>query len=676
MNLLKKTLSKVGLLISVIIFTLSACKKDKYVETVGLCPTVTLTNPANLETLVALDETITITFNEKMDATSFVAGSVRLEAIIGGILRDIDGTLSYDEATNTLSFNPTTSFEINTTYTGRVKPIVKDLSGNLLQQEYIWSFSTSANINPSVISTDPANLDSNVAYNQIITATFNMPMDPTTITNTSFRVYNETTEISGIISYGGLIAGFTPSDLLDPYTTYRCVISTSAKNIDGTSTIIDYSWLFKTAPIIVPTVQNVDPNDGDNLVVINKEIKATFSQQMDPLTFNNTSFTLKEGSNTVSGIMVLNNNQFSFIPDNNLSANATYEAKFTTDIKSKSGVSLAQNYTWQFNTGNGIAPEVMSTLPINGAGNVPFNQVISATFDQIMDPLTITNSSFTINDGNNNITGQLNYTGNTISFTPDEMLLANTTYTGTLNTQVKNLGGISLANNYEWNFSTASVGVQLNSVQRFGIIAGVGISNAAGFSVINNLDVGIYPGIRSSISGFPPATIVNGKIYASDDPIPAGVSAMLAQAKQDLVNAYLFAESATFPAPATVSGDQGGKTLAPGIYKSTSTLLVQSGDLTLDAQGDPNAVWIFQIASDFTTVGGAGGNIILSGGAQAKNVFWQIGSSATIGNSTSFKGNVLALTSITMNSGAVAEGRMLAQNGSVIMTSTNTITKP
>ena len=115
------------------------------------------------------------------------------------------------------------------------------------------------------------------------------------------------------------------------------------------------------------------------------------------------------------------------------------------------------------------------------------------------------------------------------------------------------------------------------------------VSNNAGISLIYDLDVGIYPGDRSSIIGFPPAVITNGAIYAA---------------------------------------------------------------------------------------GGAGGNIILAGGAQAKNIFWQIGSSATIGDFTSFKGNVLALTSITMNSGAIAQGRMLAINGAVVLTSTNTINKP
>ena len=239
---------------------------------------------------------------------------------------------------------------------------------------------------------------------------------------------------------------------------------------------------------------------------------------------------------------------------------------------------------------------------------------------------------------------------------------------------------MALVNNYVWTFSTKAPlgpqGVDLKSVARFGIIAGVGVSNNAGFSEIRNMDVGISPGVRSSITGFPPAIIVNGAIFASDDIAPPGVPAMLTQAKQDLVDAYLFAEGATSPAPATVSGDQGGKTLAPGIYKSTSTLLIQSGDLTLDAQGDANAVWIFQIASAFTSVGGAGGSIILSGGAQAKNVYWQTGSSATIGDNTAFKGNILALTSITMNSGAKAVGRMLARNGSVVMTNANIIDKP
>jgi hypothetical protein len=271
-----------------------------------------------------------------------------------------------------------------------------------------------------------------------------------------------------------------------------------------------------------------------------------------------------------------------------------------------------------------------------------------------------------------------NLAGDTAYFTPSSTLLPNTTYTATITNTAKSGTGIPLANEYVWEFNTNApiVGsvVNLGSAERFGILSGVGVSNNAGFSEIRNMDVGISPGVRSSITGFPPAIIVNGAMYASDDIAPAGIPAMLTQAKLDLTNAYLFAEGASYSAPITVSGDQGGKTLVAGIYKSTSTLLVQNGDLTLS--GSSTDVWIFQVASAFTTVGGAGGNIILSGGAQAKNVYWQTGSSATIGDYTSFKGNILALQSITMGAYSTAVGRMLARNGSVVMTHTNIITKP
>ena len=329
----------------------------------------------------------------------------------------------------------------------------------------------------------------------------------------------------------------------------------------------------------------------------------------------------------------------------------------------------------------GVCPVVLSTNPANGSSGIPSGKIITATFNTKMNPETINESSFSLR-GASELPGTVSFNkdNNTLTFVPDSPLAPGATYSGRIATAVKDELGNALQTDYIWSFTTgtssapSAEGVNLNTVGRFGIFAGVGISNNAGFSEVRNLDVGITPGVRSAVTGFPPAILVNGAIFASDDASPAGVSDMLIQAKQDLVDAYLYAEGAT--APATVEGDQGGKTLAPGIYKSTSTLLIQSGDLTLDAQGDEDAVWIFQIAADFTTVGGAGGNVILMGGAQAKNIYWQTGSSATIGDYTSFQGNVLALTSITLNSGATAVGRMLARNGSVVMTNTNIIEKP
>ena len=370
---------------------------------------------------------------------------------------------------------------------------------------------------------------------------------------------------------------------------------------------------------------------------------------MDPLTITGTTFTLKQGTNSVAGAVTYTGSTASFTPTLALSPNTVYTGTITTGAKNVGGISFAADYSWIFTTiaGGGFA---LNVIAVNGT-IIKSPNLVTYSSGAIVQITATPGTGYAFTSWSVDATGSTNPLN--VTMNSDKNITANFTAVPP--------------------FSPV---VNLNSAGRFGILSGVGISNNAGFSVINNMDVGISPGARSSVTGFPPATVVGGAIYASDDLAPPGTLAMLTQAKLDLTNAYLFAEGATAPAPVTVSGDQGGKTLAPGIYKSTSTLLIQAGDLTLDGQGDPNATWIFQVASAFTTVGGAGGNVILTGGAQAKNIFWQTGSSAVIGDYTSFYGNVLALQSITMNSHATAVGRMLARNGSVVMTATNIINKP
>lgn len=541
-------------------------------------------------------------------------------------------------------------------------------------------FQETIGICPEVIATSPANGEISVALNRVITVTFNEEMNSSTINSSSFTIVDGTTSIPGVISYSGITASFTPTVNLVANKTYIGKLTTTLKDTRGNALQENFIWTFSTGTSLQPVVISTDPANNDTGVVLNKIITTTFNTAMNPTTINRTTFTLKQGTTLIAGVVTYSGTMASFIPTLPLTANTIYTGTITTGALNTAGIALTNDYVWNFTTGTLTAPIVMSTDPFNTESGVALNKIITASFNMPMDPLTITGTSFTLKIGATTVLGSVTYGGLNATFTPTINLSNNTTYTATITTNAKNLAGLSVANNYVWTFNTNTTPnapfVDLNSVERFGIIAGVGVSNNAGFSEIHNMDVGISPGVRSSITGFPPAIIVNGAIYASDDLIPAGVSVMLALAKQDLTNAYLFAEGASSPAPATVSGDQGGLTLAPGIYKSTSTLLIQSGDLTLDAQGDVNAVWIFQVASDFTTIGGAGGSVILSGGAQAKNVFWQIGSSATIGNGTAFKGNVLALTSITMGPNATAVGRMLARNGSVVMTSTNIIDKP
>ena len=451
--------------------------------------------------------------------------------------------------------------------------------------------------------------------------------------------------------------------------------------------------------VLCPLVISTDPANLATNVPLDKVITATFNKPMNPATIVPESFSLQEGTTSpavfVEGALTYDgiSATLTFVPTNDLLDNTTYTGRIESSVTDLLGNPLKEDYIWTFSTGALLPPLVISTDPFDTETNVVLDKVISATFSEEMDPSTITDITYTVmTSGGIPLTGSvsIDITGTIASFTPDNNLLTDSTYIATITTGAQsNITGLSLENNYVWEFSTGAhsgpAGIDLKTVGRFGIISGVAVSNNAGASVINNLDVGIYPGLRSSITGFfevdgGPGLINNGAFYAADDAPP--VPAMLLQAKNDLVAAYLALEGATDPAPQVVAGDLGGLVLAPGIYKSASSMLIQSGNLTLDAQGDANAVWIFQIASDFTTVGGgpfpspSGGNVLLTGGAQAKNVFWQVGSSAVIGDYTSFKGNVLALTSITMNAYSEAEGRMLTQNGAVTLTSTNIINKP
>jgi len=205
--------------------------------------------------------------------------------------------------------------------------------------------------------------------------------------------------------------------------------------------------------------------------------------------------------------------------------------------------------------------------------------------------------------------------------------------------------------------TAAQAPVALGSAATFGVLAATTVTSTGATTV--NGDLGVSPG--TTVTGAPTVT---GTLHLGD--------AAAAQAQLDLTTAYNDAAGRTVGA-ILVAGNLGGRTLTPGLYTSTSSLEISSGDLTLDALGDANAVFIFQMASTLTTTSGR--QVILSGGAKAANVFWQVGSSATLGTTSVFKGNILALASITVTTGAAVEGRLLARTGAVTLDS-NTITIP
>ena len=197
--------------------------------------------------------------------------------------------------------------------------------------------------------------------------------------------------------------------------------------------------------------------------------------------------------------------------------------------------------------------------------------------------------------------------------------------------------------------------VLLGSAANFSVLAGSGITNTGPTTIYG--DVGTFP--TTSETGFDSVTII-GTNHMGD--------AVTQQAKTDLVTAYNDAAGRT--PVTTVPTELGGTTLTPGVYNSESGTFGITGTLTLDGQGDPNAVFIFQTASTLITA--TGSVVSLINGAHACNVFWQVGSSATIQTTSTFVGTILALTSITMNTGATVDGRLLARNGAVTLDS-NTI---
>ena len=207
--------------------------------------------------------------------------------------------------------------------------------------------------------------------------------------------------------------------------------------------------------------------------------------------------------------------------------------------------------------------------------------------------------------------------------------------------------------------TTAKTSVVLGSTATLAVLAGASITSTGATTVTG--DMGLSPG--SSIGGFPPG-ILNGTQHINN--------AASDQAKLDLTTAYNDLAGRTSTDIVTLSGNIGGLTLTPGLYKSTSSLAISSGDLTFDAKGNADAIFIIQIATTLTTTSGR--KVILSGGALASNIFWQVGSSATFGTTSVFKGTVLAMQSITLNTGASVDGKVLARTGSITMAA-NTIVK-
>lgn len=551
----------------------------------------------------------------------------------------------------------------------------------------------------TVISIDPLNLATGVPINTMITATFSQMMDGSTFNAETFTLTDPNgIGVTGVVTFDSAtnVATFNPTGNLFGNTLYTATISGAVEDVSGDALTDDFFWTFTTggAPdTTLPLVISTIPVDADTGVAVNARVTATFSEPIDVSTMNDETFlVVGPGGTPISGSVTYASiaRTATFTPASNLSPNTTYTATVTTEVQDLAGNALAGNETWTFTTAaipDTTRPTVISTNPANNATNVPVTQSVNATFSEDMNASTIAMAPFTLTGpGSTPVTGTVSYdvSSRIATFVPVSDLAHSITFTATISTGAEDLAGNAMASDFVWTFRTADAPsggqppgvtpvneppVNLRTLSTFAIVAGAGLtnSNSGGQTTING-DVGLSPtgtclgdGVDCSVVN----PIINGTLYAND---AGGVAA---DAKADLVLAY---NDAAGRPPGTTVNDISGMILPPGVYTSGSTMSIAvGGTLTLDARGNANEVWIFQVGSSLTINNNA--QVLLINGARASNVYWAIAASSTIGTNVSFAGNVLAVASNSVETGSTVNGRLLSSDGQVTLLA-NTITIP
>lgn len=597
---------------------------------------------------------------------------------------------------------------------------------------------------PIVTSVVPLHGATGVAPNTAsFTVSFNEPVEPFS-GNASFLITceNPCTDLSGTVTLSddGTTAIFVPTTNLEALTTYTATITGAVSVATGGSLLNPYVWEFTTGStpdttrprVTLTAPATTDPGPTSD-VPTNAAVSATFNEAMAPLTITDSSFTLTCVAPCVSPAGSVRYSSGSrtaiFSPDAALEENTTYTATITTAATDPALNALAGNqaplpsasdYVWTFTTSTAAAAaeiSVLSTQPEDGTMACTLAS-INATFtvpsSLRIDPNTVNANTFSVNGDSGPIPASSvaldDETGTIATFTPIEELTAGSTYTATITggeNGVKDLAipGNEMVDDVEWTFTAEESTeclqpINLNSAAPYGTFGGSAGMTNTGIQTIINGDIGTISTDTSTVTGFhdtggdvyteTTANIgtVNGLIYTCTNSTTGPTSAapnavycdIATEARLDAEEAYL--ELAGLPGgPDPGAGNLANLVLAPGVYTATGgSFIIEGGDLTLDAQGDANARWVFQMASTLT-VGGPGAaapqSIILVNGALARNVYWQVGSAATInaGGGGTMVGTIIAQDGVSFSTAGNTDittlnGRALSLGASVTLVDT------
>ena len=652
-------------------------------------PAVSSTSPDNAVTGVAINGGLAVTFSEPMDASTINATTFTLTGPAGAA---VAGVVTYSGVTGV--FKPGADLAANTAYTATITTGAKSAAGVAFASNYSWQITTGAaadTAKPTVSSTSPDSAATGVSIGGNIAVTFSKPINPASITAATFLLKRGTTLVPGAVSYSGVTATFDPTAALAANSSYTATV-VSATDLAGNALAASYGWSFTTgatADTTAPVASATIPADAATAVATNASITATFSEPMAPATITTATFQLKatSGGAAVAGAVAYTGLTATFKPTAALAASKQYTATITTGAKDLAGNAIASAKTWSFTTGaaaDTTAPTVSTTSPLPAATGVLVNASILATFSEAMAPASITSSTFSVSGpGGAAVPGSVTYDApnKTATFKPTTSFASTTNYLAKLKGGaggVADLAGNPLAADQSWGFTSGTHStlspVLLGSSANYVVLAKTAISTVPA-SVITG-DIAVSPAAESFITGFSltdatgyaTSPQVTGKIYAADQAPPTPSN--LTTAVSDMQTAYT--DAAGRPTPDFLelnTGAIGGLTLSPGLYKWTSTVTIP-GDVTLN--GSATDVWILQISGDLTM--SPAKKVFLTGGAKARNVFWQVAGAVNLGTTAHFEGIILSQTAIALQTGASMNGRALAQTA--VTLDTSTVTQP